>query len=94
MAAKPSDEHIDEQAEAAVTDACACLSHVSGNFIVFAKLDNGKYARKVTSETNAECVALMADVGMHLLTQVSSIAELMGQQADNNEFGKGSREDE
>ena len=90
----PSDEHIDEQAEAAVIDACSCLRHVSSNFIVFAQLGNGKYARKVTSATNADCVRLMADVGMHLLTQVSSIAELMGQQADNNEFGKPGRDDE
>lgn len=90
----PSDEHIDEQAEAAVTDACRCLSNVSGNFVVFAKLDNGKYARKITAGSNADCVGLMADVGMHLLTQVSQIAELMGEQADLREFREDEDEDE
>ena len=84
----PSDEHIREQAEAAVTDACACLSNVSGNFIIFARLDNGQYARKVTSASYADCVGLMSDVGLHLCTQVSRIAELMGEQMDLREFRK------
>lgn len=84
----PSDEHIREQAEAAVTEACACLSNVSGNYLIFARLDNGDYARKITSPTHAETVALMADVGMHLLTKVSEIAELMGKQVDQREFGE------
>ena len=82
----PSDEHIKEQAEAAVTEACRCLSNVSGNFLIFAQLDNGEYARKITSPTNRDTVTLMADVGIHLMSKVSEIAELMGEQVDQREF--------
>ena len=85
----PSDDHIREQAEAAVDEACASLAKVSGNFIVFAQLDNGQYARKVTSRTNADCVGIMGDVGIYLMRQVSQIANLMGEQADQREFGDG-----
>ena len=82
----PSDDHLNEQAEAAVIHASEVLSNVSGNFIIFAKLDNGKYARRVTAGTNADCVSLMSACGIHFISQVSRIAEIMGEQADLREF--------
>ena len=90
----PSDDHIREQAEAAVTEACACISNVSGNFIIFARLDNGQYARKVTAATHLDTVELMSDVGIHLISQVSRIAELMAESIDLREFREGEENDD
>lgn len=77
-----SDEHLHEQAEAAVVDACATLDKISDTHLVFMRLPNGQYARKITGPNYTSTVVMMADVSNHLLSFVISLAELTAAKAD------------
>ena len=77
-----SDEHLHEQAEAAVVEACATLDKISDTHLVFMRLPNGQYARKITGPNYTSTVVMMADVSNHLLSFVISLAELTAAKAD------------
>lgn len=77
-----SDEHIREQAEAAVIHACEVLDAVSDTHIVFMRLPNGEYARKISGPTYELTVRQMADVCAHMGELLSTLAELTAARID------------
>lgn len=77
-----SDEHIREQAEAAVIHACEVLDAVSDTHLVFMRLPNGQYARKISAPNYQMTVRQMADVSAHMSELLSTLAELTAERID------------
>lgn len=76
------EKHNQEQAEAAVAEACRILSAHSQHFVVYVRVAPYTYARQISGRNHSERVALAHGVAGDLQTYVFKVAQVTAEIGD------------
>lgn len=79
------DKHNQEQAEAAVAEACRILSKHSDHFVVYVRVAPYTYARQISGRNHSERVALAHGVSQDLSEYVAKVAQIATEMADTDD---------
>jgi len=76
------DKHNQEQAEAAVAEACRILNAHSQNFIIYVRVAPYTYARQISGRTHTERIALAHGVAGDLSQFIFKVAQISTEAVD------------